>query len=158
MTAAAHDVARCGGACTEARGPRGIPSPWGAVFLLALCAARPPGPFSLELQRNGQAERWTMPDGGRSGLFAGSGQACAPLGTVTGSVLLIVPEGPVNLCMRPSSASPSWDGGCNTIDGDENFGVPLQPWVEKVVVVENATHVCAASDAGVVRVPLWMKR
>lgn len=102
-----------------------------------------------------------LPDGGRSGLFASSGQACATIagGSTVPSVVLLVPATPTNLCIRPSAASPSWDGGCNTLDTDENFGVPLQPWVpQRIVLDPSATAICAASDAGVVRVPMWILR
>lgn len=129
--------------------------------LLLTAAGRPSGQLVLDWQLNGQAERWTLPDGGASGLFASSGQACAPLagGSATPSVILLVPETPTNLCIRPTTTSPDWDGGCNTIDTDVNFGVPLQPWVpQRILLEQRATSICGASDAGIVRVPLWILR
>jgi hypothetical protein len=157
------------------------------VSLLGLAAlvmaARPGTEQQLFVQLNGQPVRWALPDGGRSGAFTiydagtANGTACMALtrGTttcttyvlpdagssnqcpVTPNVLMMVPETPVNYTMRPAQASLYWDGGVNVIDTDENFGVPLQPYVPWFVVPDSAaTSLCFASDAGYVRVPVWM--
>jgi hypothetical protein len=128
-------------------------------------AARPGNEFQLATQLNGQPTRFTLADGGRSGLYAASGVACASLVgaknnsgvAISPNVLLFVPETPTNLCVRPNSGSPRWDGGCNMITGDENYGVPTQAWVPSYIVPDvNATAVCGISDAGVVRGALWV--
>ena len=143
-----------------------------AFALLGLAAlvmaARPASEFQLMTQLNGQPQRWVLPDAGRSGLYASSGKACAALSgtdqrgvSVTPSVVLFVPETPTNVCVRPSVSvngiTQPWDGGCNTLTGDENFGVPVQPFVPYYFVPSvGAAAVCGASDAGTVQGALYM--
>jgi len=151
----------------------------GAIAVVALMAARPGNEFQLLTQLNGQPTRWTLPDGGRSGVFtvfdagAANATACVTLrnGRVaTGrladagfafndyvpQVLLMVPSTPVVVCVRPGAASTYWDGGCSQSLADENYGVPIQPFQPWYVVPEQqATTLCASSDAGYVQLPIW---
>ena len=141
-----------------------------------LLAARPGTEQQLVQQLNGQPTRWTMPDGGRSGMFAATNTACMPLTNattiITGAAvrpikpntLLVVPLTAGNLCVRPSAFSTFWDGGCNAyFPGDENYGVPLAPWVPQYitpdVMVTDTTGspagLCFSGDAGSVVVPVW---
>lgn len=148
-------------------------------FAVLAMAARPGSEWQLVQQLNGQPTRWRMPDAGLSGMFAASANvACMPLtgGTTGGggrptktvmpNVLVIVPLTPGNLCVRPSAASPFWDGGCHAYyPGDENQGVPLAPGVPQYItpdpLVTNpasnqaAAGLCFSGDAGSVVVPVW---
>lgn len=135
----------------------------------AATPSRPGSTLQLFQQLNGQPSRWIMPDGGMSGIFAGTSGGCMPVlgGTVQGppgagvwsftpSTLLVVATGPINLCVRPSGPSQRWDGGCNTTDTDENFGVPLQANVPQYITIDPYSQtICAATDAGFVRMPVW---
>lgn len=141
-----------------------------------LIAARPGTEQQLVQQLNGQPTRWTMPDGGRSGMFSATNIACMPLTNATTiingvavrpikpNVLLVVPITPGNLCIRPSAASTYWDGGCVAYyPGDENQGVPLAPGVPQYITPESvvtdqtagAVGLCFSGDAGSVVVPVW---
>lgn len=134
-----------------------------------LMAARPVSELQLFNQLNGQPTRWRLFDGGASGIFAAGVSNCFPFdgGVMTGSndpyvpnVLMLVPQQPVNVCVRPqlnpSGAALPWDGGCNGNYGDINFGVQLQPFAPNYIVPHaKATHVCSASDAGAHQVPVW---
>ncbi len=114
------------------------------------------GEFPMLLQLNGTPNRWVLPDGGRSGIWAASGQACADLAGSGAQAVMIITGTPTNLCFQPSTVNPLWDGGCNTIDTDQNFGVPVQAWVPQYVVLDPAAqYICGASDAGVVRAPIF---
>lgn len=144
------------------------------IALLGLAAltmaARPGTEFDLLTRLNGQPARWVLPDAGRSILSASSGKACATLSgtdqrgaSFTPTVVLLMPETPMNVCIKPS-VSPNgvtqpWDGGCNTIVGDENYGVAIQPFVPYYFVPQSAaTAVCAASDGGTVQGALYDMR
>lgn len=135
-----------------------------AALAVAFMAARPGNEFNLLTQLNGQPSRWVMPDGGRSGAFSATSSACMRLTPATNSVgaavspnvVVFIPLTAVNVCIRPSVFSPAWDGGCNTIPGDENYGVPLAAGVPQYFVPDNAaTTLCAVSDAGTVVIPAW---
>jgi hypothetical protein len=138
----------------------------GAAVLLM--AARPGTELQLFTQLNGQPVRWALPDAGASGLYNSSGQACAKLtggSPLPVQVVMVVPEVPINICVRPATSTftsgswtnTGWDGGCNSITKDFNFGVPLQPYVPWYVVVDpNATQICAVSDGGLVSAALWL--
>lgn len=134
----------------------------GVLAVLLLVAARPGSEFGMMQMLNGQPVRWTLPDGGESGLYAASGKACASLSGSSAQVVMVVPELPLNLCIRPNGGETAawgtnnWDGGCNTITGDPSFGVPLQPWVPFYAVLDPAaTAICASSDAGTVQAGIW---
>lgn len=135
---------------------------------VAFMAARPGTDLQLLTQLNGQPVRWQLPDAGPSGLYAAaSGLACAQL---TGSlpqpiqVVMLMPDTPLNVCVRPASSTKApapialqWDGGCNTIARDFNFGVPVQPYAPYYVVVDTAaTQICATGDGGTVSGSLWL--
>jgi hypothetical protein len=129
-----------------------------AVLATLFAATRPASEFSLVMQLNGMPIRWQLPDGGMSGLF-GAGQQCADLSSGQGTAVqtvLIVPEQTMNLCIRPDAVNQAWDGGCNAIDQDINFGVPLGAWVPQYVVLDaKANSICGVSDAGTFRAPMW---
>jgi len=131
----------------------------GLAVLVAAVPNRPGGPGPLAQMLNGQSRRWTLPDGGQSILTAASGQACAAVTGACSSVIMFVPEQPINLCVAPVIGATGlnvWDGGCNTIDTDPNFGVPLPAWVPQYLTLEQTnTAICASSDAGAFRVPLF---
>lgn len=138
----------------------------GVLAALAAFADRPGNEYQLTLQLNGQPTRWVMPDGGRSGVFAATSSSCMMLtgGTVNArptqsivpNILFFVPLVAANVCARPSATSPVWDGGCNTIPGDENYGVPVQAGVPQYITPEKvATHLCAVSDAGLLLIPVF---
>lgn len=131
---------------------RNVPTLTAALAAVTmLTAARPGNEFNLVTQLNGQDVRWTMSDGGQSGM---GGTSCMSLSTLPGAangVVDVVPAAPINLCVVNASAvgDAAWDGGCNTYVGDPNFGLPLQGYVSKVVVLKTtATHLCQATDAG----------
>ena len=126
------------------------------LFGGAAFAGRPASEFNLFTMLNGHRIRWTLPDGGASGLFAASGTTCFTFTPAQQQVLLFVPELPVNVCIRPDSTGVAWDGGCNLTTTDPNLGDPLLPWVPWFEVVDpQATTICGISDAGVVRTPIW---
>lgn len=137
---------------------------------VALMAARPGSELELLTRLNGQPARWVLPDAGRSVLYAASGRACAALsGTdqsgkaFTPTMVMLVPEVPMNVCIKPyvtpNGVTQPWDGGCNTIVGDENYGVALQPFVPFYFVPQaQATVICAVSDGGVVQGALYDMR
>ena len=141
-----------------------------AGFAALVMAARPGNEQQLIQQLNGQPSRWTMPDGGRSGVFtvfdggALNNLACVNISGATNSagqavsanVILLVALGPANVCVRPSVFSPLWDGGCNTIPWDENYGVPVPAGVPQYITPDSAARsLCAVGDAGFLAVPLW---
>lgn len=166
---------------------------WLASAAALLMAARPGNEFQLQTQLFGQPVRWTMPDGGRSGVFTAvsdggllNGTGCMPLygaktptnlpllpdgglvpkddggapdpvfNLISANVLLVVPLVGVNVCIRPSANSPTWDGGCNATPTSENYGVPLPVGTPQYIVPDsNATSLCAVSDAGTVALPVW---
>ncbi len=142
-----------------------------ALAALAAWAARPATELDLLTRLNGQPARWVLPDAGRSMLKAASGMACAALtggtdqrgASFTPSVILISPEVPLNVCIKPyvapNGVTQPWDGGCNTIVGDENYGTPIQPWQGFYFVPQaQATTLCAVSDGGVVQATLYDMR
>lgn len=141
------------------------------LFVAALgIAASRPGELPMFQMLNGQPVRWIQTDGGPSGLF-GTPPICIPLANsggatgVTAQVIKLTPDVPINLCVRPAlggdlSAGPvnAWDGGCNAINGDMNFGDPLQPWQAQYVVLSAdplAAYICASGDGGTVRTPVF---
>lgn len=142
---------------------------WLLVLAPLLLAARPGTEFNLVTQLNGQPTRWTLPDGGRSGVFSATTSGCMTLSTPTTiingtstrafvpNVLLIVPGTPGGLCIRPSTQSTYWDGGCTSYSPtDENFGVPMAVGVPQYIVpTTGATAICFHGDAGTVSVPIW---
>ena len=136
------------------------------VLAALLMAARPGTEQQLVQQLNGQPSRFVMVDGGRSGIFETSSTTarCMPLAgaknqnnvAIVPNVLLLVPLTAGNLCVRPSVNDAPWDGGCNVIPHDENYGVPLAVGVPQYVTPDSrATHVCFAGDAGSISVPVW---
>lgn len=135
----------------------------GDVSTAEAATPRPPTEFAQVQTLNGVPRRWTLPDGGQSILIAASGQACADLTGSNCAVLMFEPEMPVNVCVGPMKVNQAnatslnvWDGGCNTIDTDPNFGVPLQAWVPQYMTLEPTNNtICAAADAGAFRMPLW---
>ena len=136
---------------------------------LALTAARPGNEAQLIQQLNGQPSRPVMPDGGAWGVFTIfdggplNNFACAPLtglvnnvgGAISANVLLLSPLSQYNVCVQPSINGPLWDGGCNTIPTDPNYGVPLQAIPQYVTPDSAARTICAVSDAGSIQMPLW---
>ena len=134
----------------------------GLAALGALAVSRPGNEYLLLTLLNGQENRWGMSDGGVSGMY-GTGQQCMPLAGVpvsSNGVLEVMPTVPINLCMRSTAllqgpGGTTWDGGCNAIAGDINFGVPLQPYVPKFVSIGTATHLCQVSDGGTAATPVF---
>lgn len=134
---------------------------------LALSGARPGDLFTLSQQLNGQPVRFVQADAGRSGVYSSGSTGCMPLfdaGQIIGgslkafspNVLLFIPKVPGNLCLRPSSFSTSWDGGCNHIPSDENYGVPLPAFVPQYLTPDvRATHLCYVTDAGAMAEAVW---
>lgn len=136
-----------------------------AAFIAApllMAAGRPGTELNLLTGLNGEEVRWTMFDGGQSGMY-GSGLQCMPvadLPAAANGVVELQPLQPIVLCERSTTRLPvmaadggvlvpRWDGGCNQIVGDPNFGVQLQPSAPKYVVLRaDTTHLCQASDAG----------
>lgn len=122
-----------------------------AVAVVALMAARPGTEKDLMTNLNGEEVRWVMADGGISGMY-GTGQQCMPVASIPAAcnnVVEVVPTVPINLCERSTALAERWDGGCSTITGDKNFGVPLQPYVSKFIVLRNTTtHLCQVGDGG----------
>lgn len=136
---------------------------------LALGAVRP-GELPMFQMLNGQPVRWIQTDGGPSGFF-GTPPLCIPLANsggasgVTAQVIKLTPDVPINLCVRPALGGNlnqgeliAWDGGCNTINADINFGDPLQPWQPHYVLLKDdplAAFICATGDGGTVRTPVF---
>lgn len=155
----------------------------GLLGFAALVMAARPSPVSqqLDVQVAGQPVRWILPDAGRSGLFTEldggilNNRACLPLlnGRVTvnppilvdgganrvaytPNVIRLAPLVPINLCVRPAAESPIWDGGCNTLFVDENYGVPyVAGSIINITPESSATHICAVTDAGYLAVGVW---
>lgn len=127
------------------------------AVLLAMGALMALTPVSTEFQMlrllNGEEVRWVMTDGGRSGMY-GTGLTCMPLAELPAAangVVELVTNSPINLCERSTSLRDGrvWDGGCNTIAGDINFGLPVQPYIPKFIVLRSGTtHLCQATDGG----------
>jgi hypothetical protein len=132
-------------------------------------AARPGTEQQLIQQLNGQPVRVKMADGGAWGIFTqydgGSANSfgCAPMtgltsntgGAVSANVVVFVPLVPVNVCMMPSVNGRAWDGGCNAIPTDLNYGMPLTTGVPQYMTPDSvATSICAVSDAGFVSMPM----
>jgi hypothetical protein len=139
------------------------------VAVPLLMAARPGTEQQLIQQLNGQPIRVIQADGGAWGIFTqfdggtANNRACAPLtglrnnvgATVSANVIMFVPLVPVNVCMAPSINSPLWDGGCNTLPQDMNYGWPLPVNVPQYMTPDGvATAICAVTDAGYLSVPL----
>lgn len=134
----------------------------------ALMAARPGSEFNLLTNLNGEEVRWVMVDGGPSGMY-GTGQQCMPvaqLPAAANNVVEVVPTVPIVLCEKSTSAyllsssgtslGYKWDGGCSGAIGDNNYGVPLQPWVSKFVVLRSSTtHLCQVTDGGTANTPVY---
>jgi hypothetical protein len=121
---------------------------------------RPGSEFATVQMLNGSPHRWTLPDAGQSIIVAAaSAQGCADITGACSSVLMFVPNVAVNICAAPITGGTGlnvWDGGCNTIDTDPNFGVPLPAGVPQYLTLDPlTTQVCAVSDAGALRVPFW---
>lgn len=141
-----------------------------AVMVAAVAyAARPGTEQQLVQQLNGQPVRLVMPDGGPWGIFttydAGTANnfACAPLtgmknnigATVVPNIIVVSPQQGINLCMMPSINGPRWDGGCNTVQRDINYGLPLAQVPQYLTPDTAATTVCAITDAGFLSLPIW---
>lgn len=135
----------------------------------ATMAARPGTEQQLIQQLNGQPVRVVQPDGGPWGIFTtfdggtANNRACVPVvglrnnigATVSANVIVLVPLVPVNVCIQPSVNSPYWDGGCNTLPQDLNYGWPLAANVPQYMTPDSvATTICAVTDAGFLSVPL----
>lgn len=127
-------------------------------FLAAVCAiavatmaARPGTEFDMLSHLNGQEVRWSLPDGGASGM-SGSGIQCMDVRNLpapANSVVEVMPLNPINLCYVSITAVPPWDGGCGLNANDINAGVPLQALVPKYALLKSSTtHLCQVSDAG----------
>jgi hypothetical protein len=132
-------------------------------------AARPGTEQQLVQQLNGQPIRVRMSDGGAWGIFttydAGTANnfACAPLtgltnnvgASVSANVLVFIPLAQLNVCVMPSVNGPMWDGGCNTIPSDINYGWPVAANVPQYITPDSvATRICAVSDAGFIQLPI----
>lgn len=130
----------------------------GLVLGAVAFAGRPGTEYQLLINLNGEEVRWTMGDGGQSGLF-GTGRVCMPVSELpagANSTIEVMPTVPINLCERSTTAVPRWDGGCNGVTGDPNYGVQLQAFVPKFATLRSSTtHLCAVSDAGVVIAPVF---
>lgn len=126
------------------------------VAVVATAAARPSSIFGLFQQLNGHPARWVMPDGGQS-YMAGAGMQCVPLaGAPNGGPFLVIPEMPMNLCVRPQPNLVPWDGGCNGSISDPNFGTPVGAWVPQYVTpAAGAQYICGVSDAGTFQASVW---
>ena len=96
-----------------------------------------------------------LPDGGLSPAEDG-GPPSPVYQTINANVLMLLPLTPVNVCLRPSVLSGVWDGGCNTLPTDENYGVPLAVGVPQYITPDSAaTTLCAVTDAGYLAMPVW---
>jgi len=141
-----------------------------AVMVAAVAyAARPGTEQQLIQQLNGQPVRVVMPDGGAWGIFttfdggAANNFACAPLtglvnnvgGAVSANIVFLSPQAAYNVCVMPSVNGPAWDGGCNTLPRDINYGIPLATVPQYITPDNVATRICAVSDAGSISLPLW---
>lgn len=144
-----------------------------AIGLAATARAARPAPDELIQQLNGQPTRWLMPDGGASGVFTTSDggtanqTACMLLTgatslsgkTITPNVLVFVPMQPENFCVQPSSIAPSWDGGCNAVPTDVNYGTPVQVGVPQYITPDvAATRLCFTTDGGSISQPVFFAR
>lgn len=140
------------------------------VFPLAVPvvqAARPGTEQQLVQQLNGVPVRFVTADGGRSGVFSSGALGCMPLadaGAIQGgvlkqfspNVLLFVPKIAGNFCLRPSAQSQRWDGGCNFLPSDENYGVPVAAGVPQYMTPDQYTsHFCFITDAGSMAEAVW---
>lgn len=139
------------------------------LAVLALTGARPGTEQQLVQQLNGQPVRPVMPDGGAWGIFTtyDAGPAnnfgCAPLtglrnnagGTISPNLVLLSPQQGINICVAPSINAPMWDGGCNTLPRDYNYGVPLATVPQYITPDSAARSICAVTDAGFLSLPLW---
>lgn len=147
-----------------------------APVAAVLMAARPGTEQQLVQQLNGQPSRFYQRDGGVSGIVtqfdggAANDRGCMPLfdataminGTrtpITPNVLLVQPIRDVNVCVRPSANSTAWDGGCNYIPTDENYGAFFAAKVPQYVTPDGLAaqkgYICAIGDAGSLNIPIW---
>lgn len=135
----------------------------------AMMAARPGSEFQLVTQLNGQPIRVIMADGGPWGIFttydAGTANnfGCAPLtgltnnvgAAVSANVLVFIPLAQLNVCVMPSVNGPLWDGGCNTLPTNINYGWPVAANVPQYITPDSvATRICAVTDAGFIQLPI----
>lgn len=89
------------------------------VFGALLVDARPPGPFSLSLNLNGEASRQTIADGGGNGLFS--------TGTTVATATIrcglphkaVCPATAVNICTN------AVDAGCSNDITSPQYGEPI---------------------------------
>jgi hypothetical protein len=123
------------------------------IAAVALAASRPPSDFALNLMLYGHPTRFVMADGGVSGMY-GTGLQCMPI--TGGKVYLLEGHTNFNLCVRPTPDGVTWDGGCNHVIGDLNFGTELPARTPQYVTPwESATHFCQVTDAGTGSTAVW---
>jgi hypothetical protein len=136
-------------------------------------AARPGSEFQLLTQLNGQPLRWTMPDGGASGIHVAAANACMPIfgakmiqnsnpatPVFPSIIMFIPPTNGMHVCLRPSTSSTYWDGGCNAYyPSDLNYGMPVAQGVPQYITPDNLAAavglLCVAGDAGSIDMPVW---
>jgi hypothetical protein len=136
---------------------------FGFVVMLsftAVTANRPQNEVSVLQKLNGEAHRWTMNDGGQSGMF-GSGLQCMYI--TPGDVLKMTPSADVVVCARGVSLYPDggsdggqWDGGCNTTVTDINYGDPAaanNPYF--MLTLDTTQQVCMVPATGSANVPVF---
>lgn len=112
---------------------------------------RPGSELALFLRLNGVAQRWTLADGGQSGLY-GSAATCMP---VSGpQVVVLQCSAAVHIC------DASTDAGCNTTATDINYGRKTAADTERFIVVDDgiSTSVCMVPVTGSANCPAWNLR
>jgi hypothetical protein len=126
----------------------------GALSAGSLAHARPPTPYTLDLQVRGEAVRYFMRDAGPSGMY-GSGVQCMT-GTTevpTGAVLEFIPSAAIHLCTNPT------DAGCSATQTDLNYGEPVAAGAVAVITVRDSTTlICQVPVSGSVNTAVFQLR
>lgn len=111
---------------------------------------RPPSELALFLRLNGVRQRYTLADGGASGLY-GTTASCMPVSAK--DVLVINCSAAAYIC------DSSTDAGCSTTATDINYGAPLAASTDRYIVVDPDTSstLCMVASS-TANCPVWRMR
>lgn len=117
----------------------------------AMAAERPSSDLALFLRLNGVRQRYTLADGGVSGLY-GSAATCMPVSA--NDVLVMQCSATAHICAS------STDAGCSTTATDINYGAKLSADTDRYIVVDTAVSstLCMVPATGSANCPVWRMR